>query len=434
MARAASPVTAATFDPRVILGLLLFGAAAFVSFLYLVGAGETGDETDNGSTGHALGKGLDGYAGLVQLLKADGREVGFSRREGFDEEALLILTPPAFADADQLSEIIDKRRYQGPTLLVLPKWLAARIGERARAKARAKPGWVVLAGAERAEWVDDIEHLGTLDVTLEPVRGGWRGLGRSGRLPDPHAVQSLAAGAIAPLVVDGNGETLAGFFDDGGAYEGLNALVRRQLETDADDDIWPVVVVAEPDLINNYGMADRGRALAAVALVDAAMDGSDLPVIFDLTLNGFGRSTNLLTLAFRPPFLAATLCLILAATMVGWRAFRQFGAVRIDALELAPGKRALVAASAGFVQRTGRMHLLGPPYAALARMRIAHALAISRQPDHAATEAAIDRSLAARGIDRSFSKSAENLRRARKPADLLSAARTIKSIERTLER
>ena len=45
-----------------------------------------------------------------------------------------------------------------------------------------------------------------------------------------------------------------------------------------DYDTWPVIVVFEPDLMNNYGMADRDRAAMAMQLVDQATLGDDLPI------------------------------------------------------------------------------------------------------------------------------------------------------------
>src|SRR5690606_34728896 len=134
---------------------------------------------------------------------------------------------------------------------------------------------------------------------------------------------------------------------------------------------WGVVVVAEPDLMNNYGLADSRRAELAYALVDAAREGQDIPVVFDLTLPGLGQSENLLTLAFRPPFLAATLSLLFAALVIAWRALRRFGPARAEAHARTMGKRQLAHNGAALVERARRLHLLGPPYAALAIGRIA---------------------------------------------------------------
>jgi hypothetical protein len=156
-------------------------------------------------------------------------------------------------------------------------------------------------------------------------------------------------------------------------------------------------------------------------------------VTFDLTLNGLSRPRNLLTLAFTTPFLAATLSLLLAALAAFWRNLARFGAPRPTERELAFGKRALVANSAGLIGRSGRLHLLAGPYAASLRERLARALALPRLPA-GGTDAAIDRALAQRRPeDARFSEAAARLAAARHPRELLAAARDLHAIERMLK-
>ena len=427
MSRAASP-----FSPRVVLAVLVVGAGAFLLLLYAIGAGWDGrSERDGGA--HAAANGLNGFAGLAKLLEAQGRTVELSRSEGrLDDEGLLVLTPQTFADGEEVAEIIEARRYVGPTLLILPKWLAGRVDG---VKSLDVPkGWVALAEAEAPDWLDDLDGLDDAKATVA-ARQRWEGLGLSGKLPDPEQVLSLSATRVMPLAIDERGDLLAGYLDDGGYYPVLDeaaGMPRRDPdELDLDTDRWSVVVVAEPDLLNNWGMADRTRAELAVKIVEAATEGEDLPVVFDLTLAGLGRSENLLTLAFRPPFLAATLCLVLAALVIAWRSFRRFGPPVTEAPALAMGKRQLATNGAGLIERARRVHLLGPPYAALVAARIAAALGV-REPDPAARDAAVARTLAMRGIATDYPERIEALRHARRPAELLRAAGALRIIERTL--
>src|SRR5690606_35338854 len=162
-------------------------------------------------------------------------------------------------------------------------------------------------------------------------------------------------------------------------------------------------------------------------------EGEDLPITFDLTLAGLGRSENLLTLAFRPPFLAATLCLLLAALVIAWRAFRRFGPPVAEGPVVAMGKRQLATNGAGLIERAKRLHLLGPPYAALVTGRIAATLGV-READAVARDAAVGHALSARGLADDFAERVEALRRARHPAELLRAAGELRTIERTLAR
>ncbi|HEY6815987.1 MAG TPA: DUF4350 domain-containing protein [Croceibacterium sp.] len=427
MSRAATP-----FSPRTVLAVLVVGMGAFLVFLYAIGAGWDGSNDRDGGA-HAAANGVNGFAGLVRLLEAQGHEVSLSRSDArLEDEALLVLTPQLAADGERVAEILALRRYLGPTLVILPKWLAIEASQVPTVEARE--GWVMLGGTTVPEWLGEIPGLEDEEPEIGRSRL-WHGLEISGPLPDPGNVLGLDGNQLTSLVIDDDGRTLAGYVDDNGLYPELAAAAGTAPNDEdgdgTDSELWPVVVVAEPDLMNNYGMADRERARLAHAIVDAALEGYEMPVVFDLTLAGLGRSENLLTLAFTPPFLAATLSLLLAALVIAWRAFRRFGAPVAEAPALAKGKRQLARNGAALVERARRLHLLGPPYAALVTARIAEALAI-REPDPQAREAAIARVLAARGIGEDFAARAEALRKARHSAELLRAAGVLRTIERTL--
>lgn len=422
-----------TFNPRVVLGIVLFGALAFLLMLWAIGAGETGrGENDGGA--HAAARGLNGYAALAQLLEDDGLEVTLARNTGrHTTEGLLVLTPPQFTDAAELQAIIEQRRYIGPTMVILPKWYAGEIPRGSGAK--AKRGWVMLSGTSAPPWLSELTEPYAIAAETGAMKGAaphWRGLDHAGKLPDPAQAMYFSGGGLAPLVTGRNGKTLVGYLADDGYYPVLDeAAGRNSPDPDTlDSDKWGVTFVAEPDLFNNYGMADRERADMARDLIWTAMEGEDLEVTFDLTLNGIGQTRNLLTLAFTPPFLAATLCLIIAMLVMGWRAFCRFGPPVQEERAIAFGKARLVANSAGFIQRTGRLHLLAAPFAALVAARLARLLRL-----RGADETEIDDALKRRGHDElHFSAAAENLRQARTRPELLRAARALKDIERNLTR
>jgi hypothetical protein len=428
MNRSASP-----FSPRTVIALLVVGAAAFTALLYAIGAGWDGRGDRNGDA-HAAANGLNGFAGLARLLEAQGHAVSLSRSEAqLEDEVLLVLTPQPDADGERLDEIIEARRRYGPTLVILPKWLAI---EASSLRAVAAPrGWVVLSRAIVPGWLEAIDGLQDADARIAE-RQGWQGMALSGTLPDPEQAMAIEASRVLPLVADEAGDILAGYIADRGTYPVLAEAARMPdrdpEEPDTDASLWPVVIVAEPDLMNNFGMADRTRAELAHAIVDAALEDHDLPIVFDLTLAGLGRSENLLTLAFTPPFLAATLSLLLAALVIAWRGLLRFGPPAAEAPVLAQGKRQLARNGAALVERARRLHLLGPPYAALVTARIADALGV-RITDPRAREAAVAQALVARGLDTEYITQTEALRRARHPAELLRAAGALRTIERTLE-
>lgn len=426
--RAAGP-----FNPKVMLALVLFGALAFFATLYFIGTGQTGGGNDGG--GHAAGRGLNGYAALAELLEDDGYDVSLSRSPGaLTGESLLILTPPAFMEAEDLAEVIENRRLAGPTLVILPKWNVSEIPD--QWDVEKEKGWVLLSGATEPFWLQELEGDLAMEgavTELEPTGPHWRGLGMGGILPDPVRSLSISGDRITPVVRDSDGETLVGYLDDGGYYPDLaDAASIAATERDDEDayEKWGVVFVAETDLLNNYGMADAQRAELAREIVALSMESYDLPVTFDLTQSGLGGTENLLTLAMKPPFLAATLCLLIAMLVVGWRAFRRFGPPASEGRAIAFGKRQLVANSAGLIQRTRRMHLLSAPYADMMRSRIAAALAL-----HRADDSQIDAALHRRLPDEpSFGQTLDHLRKARTPHEVLRAANALRSLERKLSR
>ncbi|MFN3515598.1 MAG: DUF4350 domain-containing protein [Novosphingobium sp.] len=433
-ARRASP-----FSPRAMLGLVIFAVLAFLALLWMIGSGmEEGEPRASGS--HAQGKGLTGYAALYSYLERRGFAVFTARTPGaLQRRGVLVLTPLHSADPKALQAAVDTHRRLGPTILILPKWLTAPL-QPGRDKA-AKDGFVKLVHPLAPQWEGFYDDVFLKGGALETGRqyGGWDAAGLSGRMPEPRFVFSGEGEDVIPLVMgSGTEQVLAGYISDGGLYPRLREITAGYDEADLVDEPtgdYPLIMVFDADLFNNYGLARPENAALAEKLINAARNGGEKTVIFDMTLAGHGRGQSLLTLAFTPPFLAATLCLVLAGAGVLWRTYRRFGPPVLDGPAIAHGKRALVASAAGLVQRARRLHLLGPPYADAARERLVRALALPARlgPDQA--EAAIDRALAARRPDAPlFSETAAALRAARKPADLLRAARQLYAIERTLTR
>jgi len=422
------------FSRRGALVLVLFGAAVFLVLLWMIGAGMMRGPLNDGG-GHAGGKGLNGFAAMASLLERRGFDVRRSQStSALAGPGLLVLTPPQGADGDELRKIVEERRYEGSTLVVTPKWLAVRVPP---GTPQAKPGWVNLAGAVAPNWPGFHDEI---SVEIKPLGKGkdaaWSAQAGGGVLPDGQNVQSAMGAGLVPLVTGrDDGRILAAYVDDGGIYPDLEAMALRPPSGKQEEDeyAYPLVFVFEPDLLDNYGLAARENAQLAERLIRASVQDADNQVIFDLTLNGHGRSANLLTLAFAPPFLAATLCLLMAAFVAGWRAFLRFGPPIKRERAIAFGKSALVANAGGLIRRTRRLHLLSEPYAERVRERIVRALALHRQGDEARIEQAIDHAVESRMPGSpSFSETAVRLRTARNPHELLKAARELRGLERML--
>jgi hypothetical protein len=428
-----SEAGASPFAPRTVLLLVAGGAVVFLLLLWAIGSGMTGGSTNNGG-GHAGGTGLNGFAAFSRLLERQEIEVVRARSPALlDKQGLLILTPPADAKGEELARIVAQRRTVGPTMVIAPKWLAAPVPAR---MAGGKQGWVMLAGTALPTWSGFYDGV-SVAIAEAPARGGdhWAARGITGRLPAPAQVESGAGEHLVPLVIGADQRILAAYFQDAGSYPELAGLAPPGASRGGEqDDLYPVILVFEPDLLDNYGMARKENAVLARLLVDAALEYSPRRVTFDLTLNGLGRSANLLTLAFTPPYLAATLCLILAALAAAWRAFLRFGPARAPGRAIAFGKRALVESAANLIRRTRRLHLVTRPYADRTRERIAQALSLPRAADPAARERAIDRALARRNPEAEpFSQLAARLRAAHHPAAILRAAQALHSLERSVK-
>jgi hypothetical protein len=413
---------ASPFSRGAVLGIVVIGFTAFVAMLYFLSVGDTGGNENNGQA-HAASNGLTGYTALTRLLDKEGYDVTRSREESsFDASGLLVLTPPAFADAEDIERILRRRAYIGPTMVIVPKWdtlgfppdLDPKVAE------DIKQGWVQLGGTDVPEWLGELEEPYAIEAKLKANKIGdarWEGLQASGRLPSPAAIGAESVEGKYTLVSDEAGRSLAVTFDNQDDYGDSG-------ETD------PVTFIIDADLMNNYGMSDAGRAALALRLFEEAGYGSDEPVTFDLTLNGMGATVNLLTLAFRPPFLAATLCLILAMLIVGWRAFKRFGPAVANGAVTAFGKSRLVANGAGLIVRAKRLGLLADPYANLCARRLATALGLAKS-DHASIDAALARRLP---DEEPFSLRADRLRAAKSSTEILRAAQALKELEGKLSK
>lgn len=417
------------FGKRGTLALVLFAILAFVGFLFLVGQGGLSGSANNGRA-HAAGTGLSGFAGLTRLLEADGTGVIRSRdRAALDSPGLLVLTPPPEVDTEELAGVVDRRRTIGPTLIVAPKWFAMPLGE-----AADQPGWVALLGAYDSWSLELGGQTYDLAADKELARAPrWQGLSQSGRLPSDQVLLHVEgtegdddSAGLAPLVRDGEGRVLAAHLADDGSF--MDGDLYLDPGRGDGRPVYGVMLVAEPDLLNNWGLADRRQAALALQLVETARQGTEAPVRFDLTFNGLGASRNLLTLAFEPPFLAATLTLLLALAIAMWRAFSRFGPAVRAAPAIAPGKSQLVANGAQVLARSGRLRLLRKPYEDMMRTRIARRLGLRESETDD-----IESALAARGSP-SLDPILANLRDARGAGEILRAARSLRDLERTLRR
>jgi len=326
------------FPARAILILILVGVVAFAGFgLLATYAPELRGRSSGGA--HALSSSAVGYRGAQIMLKALGTPSRVSRTRPAMRDlrgAGLVLTP------DPTTRAADLYRFPAAvrTLIVLPKWRTAPDP--------ARPGFVLKAGLlGKGAWAGAVLGPGTtLTVSQGAQRPVLRGAG-GGFSPDTvlplgrlDGLQTISGPAWRPALVDAAGDMV------------LAQSVQRP----------NVFVLADPDLLNNQGLADADTARAGMAVLQlvAGEDG----LVFDVTLNGFGQGRSLARLMLTPPWLAATLCVLAAVVLAGWQALARFAAPLAEGRAIALGAAALVDSSAGLIRMGGKEAALAPAYAA----------------------------------------------------------------------
>ena len=337
-------------SPISALMIVLVGVFAFAALVVLVAYAPDLRGTDNGEA-HALSKSAVGYAGIVEALRLAGEPVMVSRTDlpGRRRAGLFVVTPPL--EMEDIAMLARRVRWDGPVLVILPKWLAAPDP--------LHRGWVrkvavvPLKSTYRGKGV--IAHRqGISRPTLHGVTVpfGARDLFAEGPV---ESLQSFTATGLLPVLVDDTGGIILSFDP------------RHQL-----------YILSDPDLINTRGLRNLDTLGSALAILRHLRSG-DGPVIFDVVPNGLGKARSLLRLLFDPPFLAVTLCLTAAAALAGFQAVCRFGPVRRAPRAFALGKEALVDNSAALIRLAGRETRMAGRYAVLTRDLAARAVGAPRE-------------------------------------------------------
>lgn len=322
-----------TFNGRtmawVVLASLMAAAAFFLLSTY---APEFRGRGKGGAT--PLSKSAVGYAGAAKLLELSGRPVRMVRSEAaLTDAALLIVALTPETEPKRLRALLALREYK-TTLFILPKWVVMPRPDR--------PGWDMSMGTMPPALIDRLVR--TIGDTHVGRDKGARPLSIGGvAFRAPEELQWVRDSSPVVAV---------------GAEKALVAKVADQ----------PHYVLADPDLMNNQGLADRDRSAAMLALIGQLRKNDD-PVMFDLTLHGFGGDRNLQKLLVEPPFLALTLSVLFAAALALGQGFVRFGPAQRPGRGIAFGKFALADMTARLLRRAGRLGRLGPHYGALQRQR-----------------------------------------------------------------
>jgi hypothetical protein len=350
------------FRARTVAGLLIVGILGFIGML-VMGAYAPDMRSGRNGGAHALSNAATGFSGIVRLTDATGRGGQIVRNERFwDTEDLVVVTPEKAAT--NMSKVISSRTYK-PTLVVLPKWETVAD--------KKATGWVRMAGLKSKSEPQGVLAPGDV-LQVGRVRGGARPLVAANILlrdihfVAPRPLQTISGENLKPLITDQNGNVVVGQLGEG-----------------------PLYILADPDLLSNFGMKNARQAEAALKLLDFMNSTGAESINFDVTLNGFGSSLSPLKLAFDPPFLAITLAIAAAMLLAALQALGRFGSPRPRPRAIAFGKAALVDNAAMLLRKAGRVKTLGSRYADMIRDRAAVAFGVPARLRDTALDAYLDR-------------------------------------------
>ncbi|WP_420136801.1 hypothetical protein [Sphingomonas sp.] len=365
------------FRTRTVALMLIIGILGFAGMLVLAAYSPDLRSGRNGGA-HALSNAANGFKGIVRLAAETGRNPVIVRNvHQLGTRDLLVATPDH--GIQDLSPVLQGRSRK-PTLLIFPKWAVSPD--------RKHIGWVhvdaLLPAADPARMLapqvlfqiarkrtsgrDLLLPANGFDPTIRPaaprvlqVITGQRQ--RSGEVAD-----------LIPLLTDRQGGIVLARYGRG-----------------------PLYLLADPDLMSNAGITNLRQVEQTLSMLDWLNATNASSISFDVTTNGFGRSSSPLKLAFTPPFLAATLALVVVLLLTGWHAVGRFGPVRPRTRTMGFGKAVLVENSAKLIRRAGRERLLGSRYVQVIRDRAVAIFGIPTRLKDAALDAHLDKLSGPRG-------------------------------------
>ena len=346
--RAATPL----FSVRLAAGWLAAAALTFAFSFYFMtrGGGSAHDADDTGPTIYS--KSALGYATLYHMLPRMGIPVSVNTAAtGPPPDAALVVVAEPNGDAGTLARVRNEVQRARTVLLILPK----RTGE-ADSRHHDRVRSDALLPLRRAEQVLAlVDPSATLDrYGTTEVWNARAPLGAAPRIAGPQLVRSTR---MRPLLQAAGG-ILVGEIPDN---------ERR------------VVVVTDPDILENHGIARGDNALIATSIVRSLRGASGGRVVFDETAHGIiARPFSALRLLFGFPFAFVTAQVALAAALLLWAGSARFGAPRPREPTLPLGKRSLIESGSRLLEYAARLSFLVERYAEAVLRETAQAVGAPR--------------------------------------------------------
>ena len=383
-------------SPLTLVLVIGVGVFAFCAFLVLGAYAPDLKGGDNGEA-HALSKSAIGFAGIVEAVKLAGDPTMVVRGPlpPGRNVGLLVATPDVGGEKSAAG-----LHFDGPILVVLSKW--------GTAPDPLHRGWVkkvalrdnMLTPALLIRGAAIARRRGVSRALLHGAAAPFAGGSILAEGP-VDSLQTLKAPGLVPVLTDETGAVVL-----------------------ARDPKRPLYVLSDPDLLNTQGLKNIDTLTSAVTMLRTLRAG-DGPVMFDVTLNGLGKTRSVLRLLFDPPFLTVTLSQAAAALLAVWQALIRFGPLKRAGRSIAFGKAALVDNTAALINIAGREHRMGAPYAALTAEIAAKAVGAPRDLTGEPLNRFLDRLGAQRGEADTFSDLETRARVAQDAGRMVQVARRL---------
>jgi len=376
-------VIPASFSRRAIV--LLAGAAG-ISLVATFGLGVFGDLLAEPQSfgADSWSRSALGHRAFVELARVRGQVVLVSRHRTADrarEGALTALLEPSVGGEDGRTRamLADIRSAATRMLVVLPK----RWGF----PDQLRPRWIGFVRYVPIEAANRVlEALSIQGSAIRPPAsiGDWKGALPAPDLDDPQLLRSERppfSGDEASA--DARSVTLKPLLS---SREGM-------LVGETNTDGFHLIVVSDPDVLENHGLGRGRNAQLAMAILER-FEGRPVLVV-DETLHGYEIQPSITRELLRFPLVLATLQALVTLGLLAWAALVRFGRPLPPASLLRPGKAFLVEHTAELLRVGGHAGEAARAYLRAAREEV---LARVPPPGGAETPAAwLARLEAARG-------------------------------------
>lgn len=388
-----TPQSSSPFRARTVLLLIAAGLVLMLGFLLVSGYGDRVDR-QRSNIPSPTSRFATGFRALSDLVEKSGGTVTLSGDATARPDAgLMIFTPNLRTKPEELEAALKEAAGESaPVLIVLPKW-----GTRPQ---KLRP--------TREERFAPVPEAMVANILTPVAKVAIRRLPKTTlRYPTgpdlrpfaaPEIVQSISGDSLYPLITAPDGSAVLAEVKDKHIY-----------------------ILADPDLLNNLGMAKRQNAFAAIALLTVLDPDNPGTIVFDTMLPYGAGGRNLIQLMFEPPFLGVTIALFIAALLAGIATWARFGPPRREPRAVAFGKRALIENIVGLARRAQRVREGGDAYADSVRDWAARRLALPRTLQGEALDAHLD----SLRTTTPYAAWVDRVRNAKTEAELLHAAQKL---------